>query len=245
MNKSNLHQQIWLIQLAALVFVVLFVTLGIWQVNRGNFKSQLEEIARSNDQPIFEQAALPFENPIEWRHKHVKFFGRFLSDKQFLLDNQVRDQQAGYNVLTPFLVDQYNVYILVDRGWIPQGSNRAVLPSIGVSEQPAMIAGRVYVPYQEAFSLGSIAEGEDRGWPRRVQYVDYSELAARLGLGLQSFTLRLAAQQPFGYRRDWLDNQIPAKKHYGYAFQWFALAAAVVVLWLAYIVRPALKNNEQ
>ena len=239
MTESNHRQQLWLIQIVALALVVLFIALGIWQMNRGDFKSHLQEVVNSNDMPVFEQAVLPFEHSIEWRHKHVKFFGRFLSNKQFLLDNQVRDQQIGYSVLTPFLVDQFNVCILVDRGWIPQGASRAELPAIEVDEQSTMISGRVYVPYGEAFSLGGIADGEDEGWPRRIQYVDYSELARRLGVEVQPFTLNLDPQEPFGYRRDWLATQMPARKHYAYAFQWFALAAAVVVLWLVYIVRPA------
>ena len=243
MAESNRCMQLWLSQSAALILVVLFAALGIWQFNRGNFKSELQEATTTSEQSVFEHAVLPFKDAIEWRHKRVKFFGRFLSDQQFLLDNQVRDKQSGYNVLTPFLVEQSNTWILVDRGWISPGLSRAQLPSIEVDQQALMISGQVYVPYDPAFSLGGIAEGEDHGWPRRIQYVDYAELSQRLELELQPFTLRLAAQEPFGYRRDWQQTLMPARKHYGYALQWFALAAAVVVLWLIYVVRPTIINK--
>ena len=57
-----------------------------------------------------------------------------------------------------------------------------------------------------------------------IQFVDYQQLSNRLGVTLQPFTLRLDAQQPFGYRRDWAAYNLSAKKHYGYAFQWYAMA---------------------
>ena len=41
---------------------------------------------------------------------------RYLSKKQFLLDNKVNNRQAGYEVLTPIKVDK-NI-LLVNRGWV-------------------------------------------------------------------------------------------------------------------------------
>ena len=242
MIKNNRRQPQWLVHVSAAILLLLFLQLGAWQVTRGNFKSQLQTTTDLAENTEVEYVELPLNEPTEWRYKKVQLVGQYLPSYQFLLDNQVRDQQPGYNILTPFRVYQPRTVVLVDRGWVPQGTQRDVFPSVSVNDERIRITGSIYVPYQQAFSLGGIAEGEDEGWPRRIQYVDYDELAERLETDLQPFTLRLDPQEKFGYRRDWLATQLPAKKHYGYAFQWFALAMAVVVLWWIYAVRPVLRR---
>ena len=245
LSYQHSRKHFWFIQLVTLVLLITFIVLGMWQVNRGNFKEEIQRRTTDNRQEVTSLVDLPFDDPAQWRYQLIKLRGHFVSEKQFLLDNQIRDQQAGYSVLSPFYVQKSGTWVLVDRGWIPQGSNRAEFPVISVHEKPVEILGSVYVPYQKAFTLGEIAQGEDLGWPRRIQYVDYEELSARLGGVLQPFTLRLHPSEASGYRRDWLNTQLSASKHYAYAFQWFALAAAIVVLWFVYFVRPAFISNEE
>ncbi len=243
MSLTNLNTgRFWFVQLSAMVVLSLFVTLGSWQLGRGNVKSDIE-LAVEDNSAEFEQVNLPITNVENWRYKKIKLSGRYYADKQLLLDNQVRDGATGYNVVTPFFVEQYKMWVLVDRGWLAQGADRTKLPAIELDNLALTVSGRLYAPYGAAYSLGGIADGEDTGWPRRIQFVDYQQLSNRLGVTLQPFTLRLDAQQPFGYRRDWAAYNLSGKKHYGYAFQWYAMAFAVVVLWWLYSIRPLLKNK--
>ena len=232
-----------LVHVSALFLVLLFVVLGGWQISRGNFKASLHDAIQPADESNVTGLTLPLDNPAERRYHNVRVYGRYLPEKQFLLDNQIRDRQAGYSVLTPFLVQSANTWVLVDRGWIAQGVERDLFPSVSVDSEPGYITASIYVPYGKPFSLGQIAEGEDYGWPRRIQFVDYIELSNRLGVELQAFTLRLDPQEKSGYRRDWSAHQLPANKHYAYAFQWFAMAIAVAVLWWVYTVKPALRKQ--
>ncbi|MEM8844595.1 MAG: SURF1 family protein [Pseudomonadota bacterium] len=231
-----------LIQISTLAVLVLFVSLGSWQLERGNVKHGIEK-SLSKDDTEFVQASLPLASLADWRYKNIKLQGNYLADKQFLLDNQIRDGVAGYAVLTPYFVERSQDWVLVDRGWVPQGHDRSFLPDISLNETLNTISGSVYVPYDDSFSLGGIAEGEDKGWPRRIQFVDYQQLGQRLQLELQPFTLRLNSDEPNGYQRDWLQSQMSASKHYGYAFQWYAMALAVLVLWWIYSIRPLLKRT--
>jgi surfeit locus 1 family protein len=224
--------------------MILFIRLGVWQLDRGNFKSLVQESVVANSASTVQQPSLPLNDLESWRYRNITLTGNFMPDRQFLLDNQIRDQQPGYSVLSAFHVPGMNTTILVDRGWLPQAARREQLPDISVSSETLTIKGSIYVPYENAYSLGEIAEGEDSGWPRRIQFVDYEQLSARLATQLQPFTLRLNAAMDNGYRRDWVESQSPANKHYGYAFQWFAMAAAVVVLWWINIV-VANKKNER
>ena len=230
----------WVVQIMSLATLVLFLSLGTWQLNRGNVKSDIESATSNNDQTYINQR-LPLENITSWRYKRIELSGVYDNTKQFLLDNQVRDRVTGYNVLTPFHVVSQQHWVLVDRGWVPQGQRRNELPIVDIPQDKRLtISGTVYVPYDKAYSLGGIAEGEDAGWPRRIQFVDYQQLSDRLGMNLQPFTLRLAATEQHGYRRDWVENNISSQKHYGYAFQWYAMACAVVILWWLYSIKPIL-----
>ncbi|MDW3096036.1 MAG: SURF1 family protein [Gammaproteobacteria bacterium] len=235
--------QFWIVQLVAITLFALFVTLGSWQLGRGDVKSEIEHAVSDQDE-VFEAIRLPLVEIEKWRYKKIKLIGQYDTKKQFLFDNQVRGGITGYNVLTPFYVVQFNAWVLVDRGWLPQGESRDHLPDIEFQSNETSIAGRIYVPYDQAYSLGGIAEGEDSGWPRRIQFVDYQQLSSRYDQTLQPFTLRLNEQQPNGYRRDWAETNLTAKKHYGYAFQWYAMALALAVIWWLYSIKPLFKKNE-
>lgn len=243
MREAYQRSQQWLVHVSALFLILLFIVLGSWQISRGNFKASLHDAIQPANESNITGLTLPLDKPGKWRYRNVRVYGSYLPEKQFLLDNQIRDQQVGYSVLTPFLVHAANAWVLVDRGWIAQGVQRDVFPPVPVDREANYITASIYVPYGKPFSLGQIAEGEDHGWPRRIQFVDYTELSNRFGAELQPFTLRLDPQEKSGYRRDWSTHQLPANKHYAYAFQWFAMAIAVAVLWWVYTVKPALKEQ--
>jgi surfeit locus 1 family protein len=236
-------KRFWLVQLSTVAIFSLFVTLGTWQLTRGDVKSEIEQAINNQDVEL-SSISLPLEEIENWRYKKIKLTGKYQAEKQFLLDNQVRNGLTGYNVLTPLYVEAFKTWVLVDRGWVAQGTTRDALPKVGFESNQVTITGRVYVPYDETYSLGGIADGEDVLWPRRIQFVDYPQLATRLGVMLQPFTLRLDEKEPHGYRRDWAENSLSSEKHYGYAFQWYAMAIALVVLWWLYSIRPMVKNNE-
>ncbi len=233
----------WFVQIMSLATLILFLSLGTWQMGRGNVKSDIEKASEQDDVGYME-VRLPLENLVDWRYKKIKLTGVYDSSKQFLLDNQVRNRATGYNVLTPLYINDQSAWVLVDRGWIPQTSGREQLPNVDVnSGNDFSVSGNVYVPYDKAYSLGGIADGEDHGWPRRIQFVDYQLLSDRLGVTLQPFTLRLDVNEKYGYQRDWTENNITSQKHYGYAFQWYAMALALVVLWWLYSIKPLFKNK--
>jgi len=235
--------QFMLVQLMTLATLALFLSLGSWQLSRGNIKSAIES-ANVNQQESYRHPGLPLQDLESWRYRKVSMVGVYDNRRQFLLDNQVRDRITGYNVLTPLYVEQQNAWVLVDRGWIPQTQGREILPDVSMpAEALQTVSGSVYVPYDKAYSLGGIADGEDRGWPRRIQFVDYQQLGDRLGVRLEPFTLRLAANQENGYRRDWIESSLSAQKHYGYAFQWYAMAFALLVLWWLYSIKPLIEKN--
>src|SRR5579872_7462187 len=74
------------------------VWLGDWQLDRAAEKQALwDAFARGSDAAI----ALPKPATPPRRYSHVEVAGRYLSARQFLLDNMVHDGAPGYRVLTP------------------------------------------------------------------------------------------------------------------------------------------------
>ena len=239
LTKNN-YIRFWIIQIGTVFFVLLFCTLALWQLDRGDIKSEIEA-ASNNSNNSYEAIRLPVTDLEQSRYKKIKLYGKYDNNKQFLLDNQVRNRVVGYNVLTPFNVVQENKWVMVDRGWIPQAIGRQTFPDIGFNSKDLQISGSIYVPYDKAYSLGGIADGEDDGWPRRIQYIDYQQIGERLGISIEPFTVRLAVDQAHGYDRNWQAAILTSNKHYGYAFQWFAMAGAVIVLWWVYSIKPLRK----
>lgn len=224
--------------LLSLFLIISFVALGAWQISRGfEKKEMMDKFAASAQQPTI-AVKLPLQALEQWKYKQVTLVGHYVSETQFLLDNQVRDGQAGYNVLTAFVDENSGQTILVDRGWVKAPVLRSDLPDVSVSENLDKIWGYIYEPAGKPYSLGGLAEGEHDVWPRRIQYVDFDQLSKIGAIKIQPFILRLAPAAPSGYRRDWTLDVFPPEKHFAYAFQWFAIAITVGVLITMYLKRP-------
>ncbi len=222
----------------AAVLITLFIALGIWQLNRAEEKQAILNSYALRSQLPPAALPLPLTNAGRWRYRHVEVTGRFDSDHQFLLDNQVRGGQAGYQVLTPLRVSGEQG-LLVDRGWIPLGASRERLPEIPVSHASVTLRGTIYVAHEQGFSLGGMDAGET-GWPRRVQFVDFKRMGARIDLALVGASLRLDPESPYCYRCAWQVAPFTPERHLGYAVQWFAMALALLII----VIVVNVKRNE-
>jgi len=218
--------------LAMIVLLVLFLSLGFWQLSRAEQKREL--IGTFEDRlsgPALTASAISATAPAdELRYRHVRLRGRYLADRQFLLDNRVYDRKPGFEVLTPFQLADGRV-VLVNRGWVPLGASRSDLPSLQMQSEPVSVEGWLYIPFEPAYSLGGIDDA-GTGWPRIVQYLDFEQLGQRLDASLLPMTVRLSGEAAEGYVRDWQVVPMTPAKHIAYAVQWFGLAIAVLVIYL-------------
>lgn len=216
--------------LAMLALLGLLLGLGRWQLHRADEKRTLAaEFARGDAAPV----ALP-SAPEPARYARVTVSGRYLAGRQFLLDNMTHAGQAGYRVLTP-LVTADGLLVLVDRGWLPVGASRAVLPAVAVGEEPRRVTGRLDHLPSAGIRLAGAGEG---GWPRRVSYPRFAELEAALGRPLYRAIVLLDPAANDGYLRDWQPPAPGPERHLGYALQWFAFAATLVACWFVVSLRP-------
>ena len=219
----------------AIIAIAAFIGLGRWQWSRGEARTlQWKEFetgggeARSLDgRPLDE-----FE-----RFQRVSIRGEFDGLHQFLLDNTIREERAGYEVLTPFrLADGRSM--LVDRGWLPASGYREQLPEISLRTQgQRQIVGRIDELPVAGLSKGRAAPTRDASWPKVTSFPTSAELSEALGRKVEKRILLLDPQVPEGYLREWQPPGLQPSRHFGYAVQWWAFAAAAFVLWTVLSLR--------
>lgn len=220
----------WRLGLLSLVFVLLFVRLGVWQLHRADEKSGLLEryaVARSLP-PL---AAHQLRDPAQLvRGRQVRLHGRFLEARSVLLDNRILDGRVGVELLQVFVDDDAG-HVLVNRGFVPIGPTRAlpVLPAVPAA--PVTIMARIYVAERPTVVLRE--DVAPARWPWLVQAIDLQRLQEHMDVPLLPVRLRLTASSPGALPRNWVPVTLRPQTHVGYAVQWFALAAAVCVLWLS------------
>lgn len=219
----------WVATLVTALMLTLLVNLGLWQKERGDYKTNLikrhQERSSSATQSI--DTLLAMEN--DSMDFPIQIAGTFDHNKIFLLDNKTHRGIPGFQVITP--LDTGSHYVLINRGWVPQGKTRQAVP---VFPQPAgvqTLEGITHVPNPDLFVLK-----EDNylsvKWPFIIQKIDIKKSQQLFDKPLAPFTIRLNSDSKSPFKRDWYSNPMTPEKHYGYAFQWFSLALALVVIYV-------------
>ena len=78
------------------------------------------------------------------------------------------------------------------------------------------------------------------------QNVDIDEQSLATGLALRPLSVQQsddAAARPDGLLRQWPHPGVDVSRHYGYAFQWFAMSALIAGLYVWFqLLRPRLRR---
>jgi surfeit locus 1 family protein len=219
----------WTMTALTAALCVLFVYLGRWQWDKGLLRqAEWEAFARGADQAI----VLGSKDPIELaRFQRVEVSGTFDAAHQFLLDNRTHAGQAGYEVLTPLVLDDARV-LLVDRGWVPFTGFRDHLPDVHLQASGVVtITGRVDGLPAPGLALGRMPPPAGTQWPKVTSYPDMPQLAAVLGHALPDRIVLLDPTARFGYVRDWQPPGLPPARHLAYAIQWWGFALTLIIIW--------------
>jgi surfeit locus 1 family protein len=223
-----LHTSVLIVVVAALL--ALLLRLGFWQLERASYKDEI-------DRRFLQSEALPADPPARiletsgvqpWQFRHTRVEGEFDVHHQYLLDNRTQAGMAGYHVLTALRTPQGAV--LVNRGWIGVGPDRARLPSLPLPDERVGITGRLVSPPADGLLLGDTGY-ESASWPKVVQTVDLEQMERHLGQELLPAMILLDSSHAACQLCDWQPvGGISADRHRGYAAQWFSLAAALLGL---------------
>jgi surfeit locus 1 family protein len=216
--------------MAALVLIPFLSSLGVWQLNQASEKEQrLQDYAqRDKTGLVLTDSSAVFEQHSGYKQVQIK--GHYLVNRSFLLDNQIHQSAVGYHVFTPLQLDDKRL-ILVNRGWIAMGASRDALPAIPTPEDEVTISGVLSPPPGYGLLLGDDIQTNTL-WPRVVQAVVLTRLATELNTELAPQIILLDPNAADGFVRQWKIVKFGPEKNLGYAFQWFMMALAVLIIFI-------------
>ena len=211
-----------------IVFAVVCSGLGMWQLaRRAEAQAEISRVDANFDADAVNLTdALPtldsFEESQKWLP--VEMTGTYLLDEELLVRNRTFNINPGFEVLTPLLLANGDIFI-VDRGWIPTGENQDAPDSV-----PAAPTGEVTVVARlkqgEPVLAGRSATGN------QVATINLPAIADRLGAdtytgayGLMKTEDPAPADRPTAVARPVRDEG----PHLSYAFQWLVFAIIAFV----------------
>ena len=224
----------WWPTLAAIGGIVLTLALGNWQLGRGHEKAVLAErvTAASHDAPIGLAGPEVKADDVVWRR--VEASGRFEPKYAVLIDNRIVRGTVGYFVVMPLKIADSERYVLVNRGWIAATGSRNVLPPIATPAQTVHVTGLATVPGQRYLELATNTI-EGNVW----QNLTLERYRATVPIALQPVVIQQESDADDGLVREWAAPDLGIDRHYAYAFQWFVMAAAILIIYLACNVRKS------
>ena len=205
--------------------VLLFSSLGYWQLQRAAEKRHILQAITTATQANAQ--TWQRGDPLPPAFYPLRLTGHFLP-ALFLLDNQPHNHQFGFQVLSPFVVDNATI-ILIDRGWVACDPRRVQLPTIHTPLHTVTLQGHVYYPAVNAWVLGPAYEVKS---PRItiIEHLNLNLISDFLHKSVNPFIIRLSPEMPYGYQRSWSAVSMPPERHLGYAVQWFSMAIVTLIL---------------
>lgn len=224
---------LWGVTLAFLPAFALLVGLGVWQLERREWKlSLIDEMTAQLSLPPVSLAALERAQARgeSVNYRPVVVSGRFDHTRELHLFRTSREGAGGYHIITPLLRDD-GPPVLVDRGFVPPSRLDPVTRAQG------NVASMI--------TLRGIARASEKPGPFTPQNRADENLWFVRDAAAMGATLGLPAVEPFFIDADATPNPGGSPQggqtvvtlrnpHLGYAFTWFGLAGALTFVYLAY-----------
>lgn len=226
----------WMNVFLSVLVISFFLRLGFWQIQRAEQKAQM----------IKAQNVLVGKKPLQWnsaihfpqQYQLLTIKGQYL-DYLFLFDNQHQEHIFGFNVLTPLAINADEV-VLIDRGWVQGDVSRRTFPVLLIPKQKLIVNGSAYYPNGQQWLLGpSIEKKTDKLYI--VEDLDTKKVSQILQKKVYPFIIRLDKEDSYGFVRHWPVVSMRPERHLAYAWQWFAMALVVCIIFIAL----NLKKNEK
>lgn len=229
--------------LAALIAFLLLIGLGSWQVVRLQWKEGLiaERQARW-EAPAIDLPEDPSDPAL--LHRRVRVSGHYLHDAELHLPGRSYKGSNGLGVATPFVLDDGRG-LIVYRGWVPSAREEAASRPGSNPEGEVTIEG---VLLSGGWKGSSWAEPANDPARNAWFFVDPAGMAAAAGLERPIEGVYL------GLYRDDPESALPftppppmelRNDHLQYAITWYALAFALLVIYVIYHLGPKAKEEEE
>ncbi len=224
---------------AAIAAAALTARLGVWQLDRAAQKNAVQaSLDERRGLPALGVGELARDaaTAVAQHHRAISLTGTWLGGSTRFLDNRAMGGRAGFVVVTPLLLADGDA-VVVQRGWVARDPlDRARVPQIPTPAGTVRVVGRLAPPPSRLYELGPEASGPIR------QNLDLESYRREVGVRLRPLSVlqeRDATEPDDGLVRQWPAPAADVHKHYGYAFQWFALSGLIIGLYVWFqFIRP-------
>ncbi len=213
--------------------LVLLLGLGTWQVQRLSWKEGL--IAQRNvaltAAPVPLPASLEAARPLEFHP--VRADGEFLNDHELYLNQQSLTGDQGFQIVTPFRLSDGTI-LMVNRGFVPTDHQAPATRAAGQIAGPTAVTGLLRLPEPPGWFTPPNAPDKNSWFS-----IDLNGMATTAGVGsaLPFYIDASAAPNPGGWPLGGQTITDLPNDHLQYAITWFALAAALVVVYIRFAQR--------
>ena len=220
--------------LATMAFLV---SLGFWQLDRADQKRTIEASIQKANTGVVE-LIINQNELLNKEYYEVRLQGSYISDKQFIYDNQIVDQASGYYVLTPFVLTGQSNAIMINRGFIPWNGRRDQLDDIAVDSTYREIKIQVSRPIKRIELKTSDISNQ---FPVLIQAIDFDVIEEISSTSFVDVIGLLDPSSDDGFVRKWEPYTGSIEKHIGYAIQWFLMALVLGIIG----IRIGLKQRKK
>ena len=213
------------------------VSLGFWQLDRADQKRTIEASIQKANTGVVE-LIINQNELLNKEYYEVRLQGSYVSDKQFIYDNQIVDQASGYYVLTPFVLTGQSNAIMINRGFIPWNGRRDQLDDIAVDSTYREIKIQVSRPIKRIELKTSDISNQ---FPVLIQAIDFDVIEEVSSTSFVDVIGLLDPSSDDGFVRKWEPYTGSIEKHIGYAIQWFLMALVLGIIG----IRIGLKQRKK
>jgi surfeit locus 1 family protein len=211
--------------IAALVLLGVTLAAGNWQLNRAQYKrdlqARMDRLAEERPEVL---SGAPVD-PEGMRGKRVVVIGEFDVAHEVFVDNRVFQGQPAYRVLTPLRIAGSDAAVLVDRGLVQRTWERTALPTVPPLNPPVRVEGVAAPPGGKYLELSEHTV-DGKVW----QNLDMPRYAKTVPYMLLGIVVTQTNDTGDGLHRQWVRPDAGVERHVGYAIQWFAMSAAIAVI---------------
>ena len=204
-----------------LVFIIIFCSLGTWQLYRLDWKKNLIlEIEQGlNENPVL------FNSTAIQDYKKVFLEGKYFFDKQIYLYALNDSGQPGYEVLTPFKTN-IGFHVLINRGWIPNNLKNSTEINLDLNSNYKLTGILKKHSIKNPFKPKN--DINNNIW----FYLDKGETSSFTKFELPDFSIVLSSKQQASppYLKK-ITSDLP-NNHLSYAITWYLISIAIMIFFL-------------
>ena len=232
--KSERARRLVLPGIAAAAGIAVLLSLGVWQLQRLQWKEALIAQVESG----LTAAPAPAPGPTAWsddlsamEYRPVSVSGRFINDREQFVNYTLTDPRGplggfGFFVVTPFVTDgDWIVY--VNRGFVPRDRKAPETRQAGRIEGPAEVVGLLRLPQRRAWFMPADDKVGNEWFSRDPALFAEAQGRAAADVAPYIIDARFDSTLPGGLPQGGETIVSFPNNHLGYALTWFGLAAAL------------------